>query len=37
MYIPHAKMLRPQAGHVTGDRLWRMPLYAGTVHQADTG
>lgn len=27
MYIPHAKMLRPQAGHVTGDRLWRMPLY----------
>ena len=23
----HALMLRPQAGHVTGDRLWRMPLY----------
>ena len=20
-------MLRPQAGHVIGDRLWRMPLY----------
>ena len=27
LHVPHATMFHPQAGHVTGDRLWRMPLY----------
>ena len=29
----HALMLHPQAGHVTGDRLWRMPLYGQYIKQ----